>query len=121
MNEEQVPTKPTKKKHFKMLDRVKSFMRVQPDDVKREFAFITEKLEWNGKLYSPYGEKVDGKGLFAIRIMESANVRVFYVYGRDNYVFGIHGYVKKTTTIPKKELKEARRALRELILGGFIR
>ena len=117
----QIPASPDKKKHFRLLDRVKDFLRLQPPEVKQEFNAIAWKLEHYGYLNYPYGEKVEGEDLFAIRVVQAGNVRVFYVYGLNDYVYGIHGYVKKTDKIPEKELKEARRAFHELIIGGFIK
>ncbi len=115
--------RPTKqKKIFKMLDRVKDFLREQPGEVKQELNGIVWRLERDGYLNYPYGEKIEGDDdLFAIRVIQSGNIRIFYVYGQNDYVFGIHGYVKKTEQIPARELKEARRALRELMLGGLIK
>jgi len=51
-------------------------------------------LEQEGRLSAPLGEKVN-KTLFAIRIITAGNIRIFYVYGEENKIYGIHGYVKK--------------------------
>ena len=111
-----------KKKFFVMLDSVKDFMREQPGDVKQELNGIIYRLETTGMLTMPYGEKIKGdEQLFAIRIMQAANIRIFYVYGIRNYVFGLHGYVKKTQDIPEKEMKQARKMLLELIQGGMVK
>ena len=117
-----MPPIPKKKKRFKMLDRVKDFLREQSGDVKKELNGIIWMLERDGFLAYPYGEKIEGDDeLFAIRVMQSGNIRIFYVYGLNDFVFGLHAYVKKTERIPAKELKEARRALLELISGGCIK
>ena len=111
----------TKKKHFRMLQSVKDFMREQGGDVKKELNGIIWKLETDGTLVMPYGEKVTGeRDLFAIRVIQAANIRVFYVYGICNYVFGIHAYVKKTQHIPEKEKEYARKVVRELIKEGVV-
>ena len=65
------------------------------------------------------GEKVE-KDLFAIRIISAGNVRVFYVYAIHERIYGIHGYVKKTQTIPQKELDYARKIVRELKRQGAL-
>lgn len=49
----------------------------------------------------PYGEKVSGEDLFAIRVIQAGNIRVFYVYGLNDIVYGIHAYTKKTQVIPR--------------------
>ena len=69
----------------------------------------------------PYGEKVVGEDLFAIRIIQAGNIRVFYVYGVADYVFGIHAYTKKTQTIPDKELNCARKNLLRLQQQGVVK
>ena len=109
-----------KKKHFRMLDNVKDFMRQQNPEVKKELNHIIWRLERDGILLMPYGEKVIGEDLFAIRVVNAGNVRVFYVYGIHDLIFGIHGYVKKTQVIPEKEKAYARKVLRELTKGGLI-
>ena len=101
---------------------VRDFMREQPGDVKQELNGIIYQLETEGMLTMPYGEKIKGDDqLFAIRVMQTANIRIFYVYGVRNYVFGLHGYVKKTQDIPEKELKQAKKMLIQLIQGGYIK
>ena len=104
-----------------MMQPVKDFMREQSGDVKQELNGIIWKLETEGVLSMPYGEKISGEDLFAIRIIQTANIRIFYVYGISDYVFGIHGYVKKTQDIPEKEMRYARKVLKELIQGGLVK
>lgn len=112
---------PKKKKSFYMMQPVKDFMRGQPGEVKQELNGIIWKLETEGALSMPYGEKLEGENLFAIRVIQAANIRVFYVYGVKDFVFGIHGYVKKTQNIPEKEMRYARKVLKQLIQGGLVR
>jgi phage-related protein len=111
----------TKKKHFYMMQAVKDFMRGQSSDVKQELNNIVWRLETEGALMMPYGEKVSGEDLFAIRVIQAGNIRVFYVYGIANYIFGIHAYTKKTQAIPEKELKYARKVLRDLQQEGVVK
>ena len=110
-----------KKKTFWMLDNVKAFMRNQPGEVKQELNGLIFQLERNGFLNYPNAEKIEGEDLFAIRVIQTGNVRIFYVYGIKDFVIGIHGYVKKTEQIPAKELNVARIILKKLIQGGFIK
>ena len=105
-----------------MLQSVKDFMRKQNGAVKKELNSIIWRLEMEGSLVMPYGEKVTGEqDLFAIRVIQAANIRVFYVYGIRDYIFGIHAYVKKTQEIPEKEKDYARKVMRELIKGGVVK
>ena len=110
-----------KKKHFRMMQNVKDFMREQSGDAKKELNGIICKLEINGSLQMPYGEKLEGENLFAIRVIQAANIRIFYVYGIADFVFGIHGYLKKTQDIPEKEIQYARKVLKQLIQGGLVK
>ena len=68
----------------------------------------------------PFGEKIEGENLFAIRVIKAGNIRVFYVYGMGADVFGIYGYVKKTQDIPDHEMKKAKKICRMLKQGGLI-
>ena len=112
---------PEKKKHFELMDPVKDFLRDLPGDIKQELNSLIWMLESDGYLEYPYGEKIGGDDdLFAIRVIQTGNIRVFYVYGRDNAVYGIHAYEKKTEKIPRKELKRARTVLKILTEGGLI-
>ncbi len=104
-----------------MLQNVKDFMRDQSGNVKQELNNIVWRLETEGALVMPYGEKISGEDLFAIRIIQAGNIRVFYVYGIADYIFGIHAYTKKTQAIPEKELNYARRVLRTLEKEGLIK
>ena len=110
-----------RKKFFYMMPAVKDFMRKQPGEVKKELNTIIWKLEQDGALTMPYGEKVAGEDLFAIRIIQAGNIRVFYVYGVADFVFGIHAYTKKTQTIPRKHKEQALKVVKELTAGGFIK
>jgi len=71
-------------------------------------------LKRNGRLASPYGEKVEGEeNLFAIRIRKGGNARFFYAYDDGTAVWILNGYEKKTDRIPKRELKRARQLKRK--------
>lgn len=111
----------TKKKHFRMMQSVKDFMCGQSGDAKQELNGIIWKLEVEGALSMPYGEKLEGENLFAIRVIQAANIRIFYVYGIEDVIFGIHGYVKKTQEIPESEKRQARKVLKQLIQGGLVK
>ena len=102
-----------KKKKFFELDRVTKFFSLQSEAINEEYNVIVSILEKDGKLNAPFGEKVNKK-LFAIRVISSGNVRVFYVYGINDYIYSVHAYVKKSREIPKKELDIAIKIVKEL-------
>ena len=112
---------PEKKKRFYMMQPVRDFMRAQSGDAKQELNGIIWKLETEGALSMPYAEKLDGENLFAIRVIQAANIRVFYVYGVKDLVFGIHGYTKKTEQIPDCERRKAERMVKLLRQRGAIK
>jgi len=114
------PSDKPKKKIFKMLLPVRDFMRDQSGEIKRELNNIIWRLETEGMLEMPYGEKINGDNLFAIRVIQAGNIRVFYVYGPGNLIYGIHAYQKKTEQIPKTELNQAARMIKLLKQSGKI-
>lgn len=115
------PSNKPKKKIFKMLLPVRDFMRDQNGEIKQELNNIIWRLETEGMLEMPYGEKISGDNLFAIRVIQAGNIRVFYVYGTGNLIYGIHAYQKKTEQIPKSEFKQADRMIKLLKQTGKIK
>ena len=109
------------KKNYIELTNVADFMDRQSAEVRLEYAVIVEMLEAEGRLYMPFGEKISGRNLFAIRVINAGNVRVFYAYGKQNDIYGIHAYVKKTRTIPQKEMKQAEKICKLLRAEGMIK
>lgn len=105
---------PEKKKRYVALPRVKDFMETQLLAIRDEYDDIVRELEINGRLSMPTGEKLKDENLYAIRIIQAGNVRVFYVYGHEDKIYGIHGYVKKTQHIPGGELNIAKKIVKLL-------
>jgi phage-related protein len=68
-----------------------------------------------GRLVAPYGEKVSGyTNLFAIRVTRGQNVRFFYAYDDGIRIYILHGYEKKSRTIPERESRKAIAIKKEL-------
>ena len=111
---------PDKKKTFIELQKVTAFIEGQSKDIQAEYGEIVDRLEIDGRLVMPYGEKIEGEDLFAIRVIRAGNIRVFYIYGNEDKVYGIYGYVKKTQDIPVHEMKQAKRMAKTLKQGGLI-
>ena len=109
-----------KKKCFVEFPKVTGFLSGQSAEINAEYREIVLKHESDGRLSMPFGEKEKGEDFFAIRVIYAGNVRVFYVYGKADTIYGIHGYIKKTQTIPQKELKQARRIVKALKQVGLI-
>lgn len=108
------------KKSYVELEDVTAFINGQLENIQLEYRAIVKKLRQDGRLNMPYGEKIAGKNLFAIRVIQAGNIRVFYVYGLKDRIFGIHGYVKKTPQIPQHEMKKALKISKLLKERGMI-
>ena len=92
----------------------RAFHVTMNDEEKEEYDFIYWMLKRNGRLESPYGEKIGGEvNLFAIRIRKGGNARFFYAYDDGTAVWILNGYEKKTEGIPRRELRRARQLKRK--------
>lgn len=78
----------------------------------REYQHAIAQLAKDGRLEYPMAEKVE-RGLFALRICKGGNARFFYCYDDGTDVWILNGYEKKTQTIPRRELEQARRLKRK--------
>ncbi len=58
--------------------------------------------EFGKKLGPPYSKKV-GDDLYELRGLGKINVRLLYCF-ENNFAWILHGFIKKTNKIPKKEL-----------------
>jgi len=106
-------------KEYVELKSVVKFMAEQSAEVKAEYGIIVQMLKEQGRLVMPFGEKVN-KVLFAIRVINAGNVRVFYVYGKNNFVFALSGYVKTTEQIPQHQLEKAMAIYRQLRMRKLV-
>ena len=80
---------------------------------KDEFLRLSLILHETGRLEYPYGEKVGGEDMFAMRIRKGGNFREFYAYDDGTCVWLLNGYEKKSRAIPMTELKKARKIKRK--------
>lgn len=54
-----------------------------------------------------------GEGLFELRIFGRTQVRLFYIF-KEGVAILLHGFIKKTQQIPRKEIEYARKISRLL-------
>lgn len=81
-----------KKKEVVMTQAARDFAQTLTDKARKKLAFIWCKLETEGSLIAPYGERVNNE-LFAIRIMVEQNIRFFYFYvDSSNRICILNGY-----------------------------
>ena len=64
------------------------------------------------KLLRPHVKKVSTR-LFELRISGKQEIRIFYIF-RNSQIFLLHGFIKKSQKIPKKEIKTAMQKLEKI-------
>jgi phage-related protein len=89
-----------------------------PSDINASFTRITEQMMESGpNLGLPY-TKPFGDGLFEIRAKGVEGIgRAFFCSLVSRKILILHGFVKKTQQTPNKELKIARKRLKEVQRG----
>ena len=107
-----------KKKTYLALQKVRDFIDKQSPEVRIEYLNIVDRLEEDGHLIEPFAKKLDSE-LFEIRIRKGKQIRVFYFYHEDDYIFGVHAFVKKTQKTPKQELKQAQKIISKIKNGEY--
>lgn len=74
---------------------------------------VIDLLEKFGyQLSLPHSKKIDAN-LFELRIRGRQEVRIFYTFSADNIIM-LHGFIKKSAAIPKKEIDQEKRKLKNL-------
>jgi phage-related protein len=100
-------------------DSLKS-LRDFPDDARHDAGFQLDKVQRGRQPDDFKPMPAIGKGVEEIRISEpSGAYRVIYVARRQEAVYVLHAFQKKTQATPKKDLEVAKRRLGQL-LGGRI-
>ena len=67
---------------------------------------------FDSQLGMPHTKKISNE-LFELRIGGKQKVRIFYAFHKNNIIL-LHGFVKKSTKIPKKEVNNALAKLKRL-------
>ncbi|MCX5813344.1 MAG: type II toxin-antitoxin system RelE/ParE family toxin [Proteobacteria bacterium] len=86
-----------------------------PADVLADYARIVELLmEFGPHLRMPHSRAM-GDGLFELRPRSSEGIgRVFYCFMINQRIVILHAFIKKTRETPKRELKLARKRMKEV-------
>ena len=63
--------------------------------------------KFGNKLELPHSKMIL-RGIFELRIYGSQNVRIFYAFSKNKAIL-LHGFIKKTPRIPKKEIGIAKK------------
>ena len=100
--------------HERVLAEIESW----PVDVLADFAWLVELLaEYGPSLRLPHS-RAFGDGLFELRPRGRAGIgRAFYCFMLRKRVVVLHAFIKKTQQTPDRELKLARKRLKELKNG----
>ena len=97
--------------HERILAEVESW----PVDVLADYARLVElRVEYGPSLRLPYS-RAFGDGLFELRPRGRSGIgRAFYCFMAGRRVVVLHAFIKKTQQTPERELKLARKRLKEL-------
>lgn len=92
---------------------VADFLRSLPPKHRAKAFSELELLQKHGiNLREPYVKPIQGqpyKGIFELRVKFASDIsRIFYFCYRNNTFVLLHGFVKKSSQTPKRELERAR-------------
>lgn len=98
--------------------RVLAEIEAWPVDVLADYAHLVELLaEYGPNLRLPHSRAM-GEGLFELRPRGRAGIgRAFYCFLVGRRVVVVHAFVKKTQQTPDRELKLARKRMKEMNHG----
>jgi phage-related protein len=92
---------------------VENFVRSLERSTVAKVLRVVDLLEEFGyQLGLPHSKKID-VDLFELRIRGQQEVRIFYTFKKEGITM-LHGFIKKSQIIPKREIKQAKRKLKEL-------
>ena len=99
-------------------ERVLAEIEAWPVDVLADYARLVELLmEYGPNLRLPHSRAFGG-GLFELRPKGRAGIgRAFYCFQIGKRVVVLHAFIKKTPQTPDRELKLARKRLKEILDG----
>ena len=85
---------------------VEKFIQTLNKETTARVIHTIELLEkFGNKLGLPHSKMVS-RGIFELRINGGQNVRIFYAFSKNKAIL-LHGFIKKTSKIPKKEISIA--------------
>jgi phage-related protein len=95
--------------------RVKTVIECWPDGILADFARLVELLmEFGPHLHMPHSRAL-GNGLFELRPHGKEGLgRVFYCFVIERRIVILHAFIKKTRETPERELKIARKRMKEV-------
>jgi len=106
------------KKQYLATLQVRNFIAEQPAEIQIEYLKLVERVEKDGYLIEPFGEKLFNN-LFEMRLRRGRQIRVVYFYHMGSRVIGVHAFAKKTQQTPLRELAQAQRVQRLIEAGDY--
>jgi phage-related protein len=96
-------------------ERVRLEIEAWPVDVLADYARLVELLREYGPMLRMPHSRAFGDGLFELRPKGRSGIgRAFYCFLVGRRVIILHGFVKKSQETPDRELKLARKRLKEI-------
>ena len=87
-------------------DSVEKFIQsLEKNTIARVIHTIELLEKFGNELGMPHSKMV-WRGIFELRINGGQNVRIFYAFSKNKAIL-LHGFIKKTSKIPKKEIDTA--------------
>ena len=96
---------------------VEEFLLALPEETRLEIADALILLESGHRLEMPLSKNLSSirPGLHELRLRDKAGqVRVIYYIKKEDAIYLVHGFRKKTRTIPQRELDTINKRLKEI-------
>lgn len=85
-----------------------------PDDLRGKMFLLIERLESEGQLKMPHSKPIGAK-LFELRVGGKDIARTLYCYAKEQNIYLLHAFVKKTETTSAAAIKLARKRLGDFV------
>ena len=102
----------------KVFDQVEKVLRNESREIRQDLQDILEKLEIGFNLGIPHVKSLSSifPGLCEIRIKDrNGQFRVIYFLKRDEAIYLVHAFRKKTQKLPNKEIQTILKQIKEII------
>ena len=102
----------------KVFEQVEKVLRNESREIRQDLQDILEKLEIGFNLGMPHVKSLSSifPGLCEIRIKDrNGQFRVIYFLKRDEAIYLVHAFRKKTQKLPNKEIQTILKRMKEII------
>jgi phage-related protein len=102
----------------KVFQQVEKVLRNESREIRQDLQDILEKLEIGLNLGMPHVKSLSSifPGLCEIRIKDrNGQFRVIYLLKRDEAIYLVHAFRKKTQKLPNKEIQTILKQIKEII------